>query len=174
MVVVAFEGDCLCDRHSGFPFWDFCFVSCKPSDERTNGRKNKRSNKRTSCFGVATGSPCGSACRPLCCPTRKGATDNKVWFSANQKFTPLIVRDTIAVLWRARWPYDHRFAFADTLGPPRTTRNKEAMPPGTYLIVSGSDVPDFHGVIFCRAAIVFSALTLVRSCSEEVRKAWWR
>ena len=148
MVVVAFEGDCLCDRHSGFPFWDFCFVSCKPSDERTNGRKNKRSNKRTSCFGVATGSPCGSACRPLCCPTRKGATDNKVWFSANQKFIPLIVRDAISFFCRARRSHNHRFASADAFKLSRTTSNKEAMPPGAYLVASGSDDPDFHGVTF--------------------------
>ena len=64
---------------------------------------------------------------------RKGANDNQVWFSTNQKLIPLIVRDAIAVLWRARRSCDHRFAFADALGPSRTTTNKEATPPGTYI-----------------------------------------
>ena len=58
------------------------------------------------------------------------------------------MRDAIAVLWRARRSYDHRFAFADALGPSHTKTNKEAMPLGTHLIVSRSDDPDFHGVAF--------------------------
>ena len=133
--MVACAGDCLRDCHSGLPFWDFYFVSRKPSD------------------------------------ARKEATDNQVWFSANQKLIPLIVRDAIAILWRARRSYNHCFASADALEPLRTTANKEAAPSGPYLIASGSDDPHFNGVIFQSVTTVSLALTLVLSRSEEIRKA---
>ena len=171
---VTFVRDCSRDHHNVFPFWDLCFVSCKII-RRTNEQMNERTNVAIPFrFGAVTGPSRGSACRPLRCHVRKRATQNRVWFSTNQKLIPLIVMDAIAILWGARRSYNRRFASANALEPSRTTTNKEATPPGTYLIASGSDDPDFHGVSFCRAVIVSLAPALVRSCPEEVSNAWQR
>ena len=80
----------------------------------------------------------------------------------------LILRDAITACWRAWRPSDHWcFAFADALGPSHAITNKEAMPPDTYLIVSGSYEPDFHGVTFRHAAIICSTSALVRILSAK-------
>ena len=62
LVVVAFAGDCLRDRHSRFPFWDSFLFHVKLSDEQTNKQT------RLFCFVLATPWVArGSVHSPLCC-----------------------------------------------------------------------------------------------------------
>ena len=84
---------------------------------RTNERADGRTNKQNFCVGVATDLSRGSVHRPQRCCAGKGATQDWVRFSANQKLIPLTVRYAILVLWRARRSYDNRFAFANALEP---------------------------------------------------------
>ena len=139
-------------------------------NEQTDERTNEQMNERL-VLALPRVYPAVPRVVPFAVPRKRGRLTNQVLFSTNQKLIPLILRDAIAVLWRTRRSSKHRFVFTNALGPSRSTTNKEATPPGTYLIVSGSDNPDLHGVTFCRAAIVFSPPALVRSCPEEVRKA---
>ena len=95
--MVAFAGDCLRDRHTGFSFWGFCFVSCKIL-QQTNKGKNKQTNAAVPfCLGVARDSSCGSVHCPPRCHVRRGRL--KIEFGFRQtKNSFLILKDAITAL----------------------------------------------------------------------------
>ena len=147
-----------------FHIGTFILIHAKQSNKRTNGQTNAAVPFR---LGAVTDLSCGSAHRPPRCHARKGATRNWVWFSTKPKIHFWFWGVPLRLCWCAWRPYDHRLAFTDALGPSHATMNKEASPPGTFLIVSGSDNRDFHGMTFRCATIVCSAPAPVRTLSTK-------
>ena len=140
----------------------FCFVRNNPTNEQTN--------KQTGLFRFVLASqrihPAAQRIVLHAVTHERGKLEIEFGFRQNQKliwFWGMPLR----FCWRAWRSYDHRFAFADALGPSRATTNKKAMPPGTYLIVYGSDDPDFHSMTFCHVAIVCSAPRSSKLCPRR-------
>ena len=152
----------------GFPFWDFCFVSCKSSDERTNGRTKRQTNER---FALASPRvrPAVPRVAPCAVPREEGRLMIKLG-SQQPKNHSSDCEGCLAACLRERRSCDHHFAFADALEQRAQQRTKEATPPRTYLILSGPNDHDFDGVTFRHAATVLSVpRARFRFCS---RRGW--
>ena len=149
----------------GFPFWDFCFVSCKSSDERTNGRTKRQTNER---FALASPRvrPAVPRVAPCAVPREEGRLMIKLGSQQPKKHSS-DCEVCLAACLRERRTHDDHFAFADAFEQRARRRTKEATPPSTYLIVSGSDDPDLDDATFRRAATVSSAPALIRFCPRR-------
>ena len=125
-----------------FPFWDFCFVSCKLSDERTNGRTKRQTNER---FALASPRVHPAVPRVIPCAVPRGKVRLMIKLgSQHPKNHSSHCEGCLAACLRERWSCDHHFAFADALEQRAQQRTKEATPPRTYLILSGSNAHGFQ------------------------------
>ena len=125
-----------------FPFWDFCFVSCKLSDERTNGRTKRQTNER---FALASPRVHPAVPRVIPCAVPREKVRLMIKLGSQQpKNHSSDCEGYPAACLRERWSCDHHFAFADALKQRAQQRTKEATPPRTYLILSGSNDHGFQ------------------------------
>ena len=128
-------------RH-GFPFWDFCFVLCKSSDERTNGRTKRQTTERFA-LALPRARPAVPRVAPCAVPRETGRLMIKLG-SQQPKNHSSDCEGCLAACLRERRSCDHHFAFADALEQRAQQRTKEATPPRTYLILSGSNDHGFR------------------------------
>ena len=95
-----FAGDYLRDRHSGFPFWDFYFILCKPFNERTNKRTDGQTNEQTNgrfVLALPRIYPAVLRIVPYAIARERGRLGMELGFQQNQKLI-LILRDAILAL----------------------------------------------------------------------------